>query len=197
MLRRLRAEPDPLEGCTAALMVDAGSELYTKSTAAELALAVNLAGCALIGRPLVEATGSLSNFRIQASNMRTDLNGAYRLAAKDLVDRLLGFQLPRQEQPELLVLHASSHHTSNTMQLWEQVKERLDGRCAINEIGLRNGTLSDCSGYIQFPVFFQWDIYGIILSISFNISLAVSCNQHAADRAIAVDLKCYKLIFIL
>ena len=146
MLRRLRAEPDPLEGCTAALMVDAGSELYTKSTAAELALAVNLAGCALIGRPLVEATGSLSNFRIQASNMRTDLNGAYRLAAKDLVDRLLGFQLPRQEQPELLVLHASSHHTSNTMQLWEQVKERLDGRCAINEIGLRNGTLSDCSG---------------------------------------------------
>ncbi len=146
MLRRLRAEPDLLEGCTAGLMVDGGGELYTKSTAAELALAVNLAGCALIGRPLVEATGSLSNFRIQASNMRTDLNGAYRLAAKDLVDRLLGFQLPRQERPELLVLHASSHHTSNTMQLWEQVKQRLDGRCTINEIGLRNGTLSDCSG---------------------------------------------------
>lgn len=32
------------------------------------------------------------------------------------------------------------------MDLWSQVREKLEGRCAIREIGLRNGTLSDCSG---------------------------------------------------
>ena len=57
LLLRLRADTTALEGCTAALVVDGAGELYTKSTAAELALAANLAGCALIGRPLVEATG--------------------------------------------------------------------------------------------------------------------------------------------
>ena len=54
MLSRLRREPDLLEGCTAALIVDGPGELYTKSTAGELALAADMAGCALIGRPLVE-----------------------------------------------------------------------------------------------------------------------------------------------
>ena len=48
--------------------------------------------------------------------------------------------------PELLVLHASSHHTSNTMALWEQARQRLGNGFVCTEIGLRNGTLYDCSG---------------------------------------------------
>ena len=32
------------------------------------------------------------------------------------------------------------------MDLWEYVKNRVKDRCSITEIGLRNGTLSDCSG---------------------------------------------------
>ena len=120
--------------------------LYTKSAAAELTLAANLAGCAFVGRPLVEGTGSLVNFRIQAKNLNTDLMGAYRTAARELVRQLEEASFPRQEAPELLVLHASSHHTSNTMQLWEQVRARLGDRFTFTEIGLRNGTLSDCSG---------------------------------------------------
>ena len=42
MLSRLRREPDLLEGCTAALIVDGPGELYTKSTAGELALAADM-----------------------------------------------------------------------------------------------------------------------------------------------------------
>ena len=146
MLRRLRAEPGLLEGCTAGLIADGGGELYTKSAAAELALAANLSGCALIGRPLVEATGSLQNFRVQASSLGTDLPGAYRAAARELVLRLEDFRFHKRERPELLVLHASSHHTSNTMQLWERVRARLGPDWTVTELGLRNGTLSDCSG---------------------------------------------------
>ena len=73
MLARLRREPSLLEGCTAGLIVDGAGELYTKSAATELALAVNAAGCALLGRPLVEGTGSLANFAVQAHNLGTDL----------------------------------------------------------------------------------------------------------------------------
>ena len=145
MLARLRREPDLLEGCTAGLIVDGATPLYTKSTAAELTLAANLAGCAFVGRPLVEGTGSLVNFRIQAKNLNTDLMGAYRAAAKELVEQL-NVPFARKEKPELLILHASSHHTSNTMALWEQTKARLDDAFTYTEIGLRNGTLSDCSG---------------------------------------------------
>jgi multimeric flavodoxin WrbA len=145
MLSRLRQEHGLLEGCTAGLLVDGTGPLYTKSAAAELTLAANLAGCAFVGRPLVEGTGTLSNFKIQAKNLNTDLMGAYRAAAQELVERLNGTFSPKTS-PNLLVLHASSHHTSNTMALWAAAKTRLGDRFTITEIGLRNGTLFDCSG---------------------------------------------------
>ena len=146
MLARLRKEPGLLEGCTGGLIVDGAGELFTKSAAAEGALAMNMAGCALVGRPLVEGTGSLANFAVQAGNLNTNLMGAYRHAAAELADHVEGFVFPKKERPQVLVLHASSHHTSNTIALWSRVRERLEDRCAIHEIGLRNGTLSDCSG---------------------------------------------------
>lgn len=146
MLARLRKEPGLLRGCTGGLIVDGAGELYTKSAAAEAALAMNRAGCALVGRPLVEGTGSLANFAVQAKNLGVDLMGAYRHAAAELAGQAEGFDFPKKERPEVLVLHASSHHTSNTMDLWARVRERVEGRCTIHEIGLRNGTLSDCSG---------------------------------------------------
>ena len=146
MLARVRACPDLLEGCIAGLIVDGSSELYTKSTAAELTLAANLAGCSFIGRPLVEGTGSLSNFRVQADLLHTGLEEAYLTAARELAERVMSFSPIQKERPELLVLHASTRHVSNSMDLWEQVKRRIADRCSITEIGLRNGTLSDCSG---------------------------------------------------
>lgn len=146
MLVKLRSCPDLLQGCVAGLVVDGSSELYTKSTAAELTLAANLAGCAFVGRPLVEGTGSLANFRVQADLMHTDPEHAYPACVRDLVDRLLAFSPTRKDRPELLILHASTRHVSNSMDLWEYVKHRISPHCNITEIGLRNGTLSDCSG---------------------------------------------------
>ena len=146
MLSRLRREPGLLQGCTGGLIVDGAGELYTKSAAAEAALALNLAGCALVGRPLVEATGSLANFEVQAKNLNTGRMGAYRHAAAELTQRAETECFLKKERPEVLVLHASSHHTSNTMDLWSRAREQVEGRCDLREIGLRNGTLSDCSG---------------------------------------------------
>ena len=146
LLLRLRTEPDLLEGCVSALLVDGGSEFYTKEIATELAFALNGAGSALIGRPLVEGTGSLANFRVLARSIGTDTENAYRAAAKDLISRLGSDVFPRRGSPLLLALHASSYRTSNTMQIWSGVKEELGGSCRIEEIGLRNGTIFDCAG---------------------------------------------------
>ena len=146
MLSALRRTPDLLSGATAGIIIDGLSPLYTKSTAGELALAANLAGCALVGRPLVEGAGQLHNFRIQAKNAGTDLLGAYRASAADLAQRVETAGFPAREKPELLVLHASSRATSNTLALWSHVRAHLESWCAVTEIGLRNGTLSDCSG---------------------------------------------------
>ena len=146
MLIRLRAEPHLLEGCVAGLVVDGGGELYTKSTATELTLAANLAGCTFVGCPLVEGTGSLSNFRVRSVLLHSDLRGAYFAAARELVERVRSFAPVTGDRPRLLALHASTRQVSNTMDLWERVKRRVEAYCDVEEIGLRNGTLADCSG---------------------------------------------------
>ena len=59
---------------------------------------------------------------------------------------MLDFAPPRRARPKILALHASSRSTSNTLDLWGRVRERIEGPCDIREIGLRNGTLEDCAG---------------------------------------------------
>ena len=128
------------------VLIDGPGDLFTKAVGRELVLAANLAGCAFVGRPLVEGTGSLRNFTVQAKNAGCSLEAAYPLAVSELTDRILAFARPRLARPKLLVLHASSRSTSNTLALWGLVREQLADRCAVTEIGLRSGTLVDCAG---------------------------------------------------
>lgn len=147
LLGRLRGRPGCLRGSVGGVVIDGAGDLYTKAAGRELVLAASLAGCAFPGRPLVEATGSLQNFTVQAKNAGCGLAGAYRLAVSDLAGRVLDFTPPGRERPRVLALHASSRATSNTLALWGRVRERLEAaRCSVTEIGLRNGTLEDCAG---------------------------------------------------
>ena len=146
LLGWLRSHPKSLEGWTGGVTADADSDLYTKSAARELVFTANRAGCAFVGRPLVEGTRTLSNFAIVASNLGTDLYGAYVESIKLLVKEMARSQESDKERKrELLVLHASSHKSSNTYAVWQGVKQYLTD-ISITEIGLRNGTLADCSG---------------------------------------------------
>lgn len=146
LLALLRSHPDYLTGSVAGVLVDGAGELYTKTVGRELVLSANRAGCTFPGRPLVEATGALRNFAVQAKNAGGSLKEAYRQAVGDLIDRILDFEPPKPARPKILVLHASSYRTSNTMALWSRVKQALPPGCDITEIGLRNGTMEDCSG---------------------------------------------------
>ena len=145
LLGQLRRKEGLLTGSAAGILVD-GGDLYTKSTARELALTVNQSDCTLIGRPLVEGTSDLRNFTVQAKNAGCGLEEAYRRAAADLVRRIEAFSPPKHRRPKVTVLHASSHRTSNTMALWMRIRPQLEDCCDITEIGLRNGTMEDCAG---------------------------------------------------
>lgn len=145
LIRFLRENSGFLDGFVGGVLTDSKNDLYSKSVAKDLVFAANLAGCAFVGRPLVEGTRTLSNYSIIAGNLGTDLMGAYLESAKGLVREVLETNFAKKECPKLLVLHASSHKTSNTYAIWNRVKEKLSG-IEIKEIGLRNGTLSDCSG---------------------------------------------------
>lgn len=146
LLAWLRGHPGSLRGSVGGVVIDGAGDLYTKAAARELVLAANQAGCAFPGRPLTEATGNLRNFTVQAKNAGCSLEEAYRLSVRDLAERVRAFEPPRRKRPKLLVLHASSHRTSNTLALWNACREHLEDACEIREIGLRNGTLEDCGG---------------------------------------------------
>ena len=142
----LRDHPGCLRGSVGGVVIDGAGDLYTKAAGRELILAASLAGCAFPGRPLVEATGGLQNFTVQARNGDCDLETAYCRAVSDLAGRVGTFAPPRRARPRVLALHASSRSTSNTLDLWGRVRARIEGACEVREIGLRNGTLEDCAG---------------------------------------------------
>ena len=163
LLYRLRSEPALLENSISAMIIDGDSELFTKSTATELAFAINFAGSALIGRSVVEGTGSLANLRVQAKLTGTDLSGAYRAAARELTERLLLTKPEQKDRPKLLALHASSHRTSNTMQLWNKVSEQLrDQLNNKNPIALANEAKNISTSYSIAPEFkLRYNLLGL------------------------------------
>ncbi len=146
LLRFLRKNPHCLQESCGALVVDGESELYTKQLAQEMALSANLAGCAFMGKPLVEATGSLYNQHILAAQRNLCWKDTYFSRVRELVGRLELFVPPKFHRPKLLVLHASEQGRSSTLWIWERLKALLAPHCDIQEISLQNGTIHDCRG---------------------------------------------------
>lgn len=167
ILKNMRKRGMCFSGCIGGIIVDGNSELYTKSFSRELVLSANMAGCTFVGQPLVEGTKSLQNFNIVAKNLETDNLGAYMESGHELVERIVSFKYERKEKPNILMLHASHKYSSNSLALWDEVKENLE-TCEIREISLLNGAVVDCIGcpYSQCLHFGQKEscFYGGIIS---------------------------------
>lgn len=165
ILKKIRMDRNCLKGSVGAILVDGYSELFTKSVARALTLSANMSGCTFPGKPLVEGTKSLKNFSIISKNLGVDAIEAYVESGKRLIEDLVIFnpvspkslrstpdKAPNKtdnttcEKPaNILVLHASSYETSNTLNLWEMVKNHLTDM-EIVDISLRNGSVVDCIG---------------------------------------------------
>ena len=146
MLKRIRLNRQMFRGSVAGIIVDGASELYTKSVSRHLEFSANRAGCAFLGRPLVEGTLSLRNYNIVANLLGTDNLNAYRQSVKDLAHRLLSFQPLGVKYPHILALHAGHSQRSNTLTLWQMVRQGIGDRAAVLEIPLHEGEIYDCKG---------------------------------------------------
>lgn len=146
LLRFLRRNEDCLTGSIAGVIVDGGSELYTKQVAQELVLAANMAGCTFPGKPLVEGTGSLYNQHIMAERLGLTWEETYHHRIRELAKLVSSFQAPHFEHPHILMLHASDNARSNTVWMGHEVLSRLPENCKVQEISLQNGTIHDCRG---------------------------------------------------
>lgn len=146
LLLYLRTHPEAMEGCVAAMIIDGEGELYTKHLARMLAFAANGAGCLFPGKPLLEATGSLANLHVQSRIRGMDLEDTYKAMASELTQRLIKFEAVKTAVPKVLVLHASDHKTSNTLDLCDAVRKHIETYCDIEELSLQNGTVHDCRG---------------------------------------------------
>ena len=145
MLSRLRRSTDLLSDSIGECIVPGVGEFYTKDVARDMVFAANQAGCGFLGRPLVEATGSLRYLRTQAQIGGTDEGSAFHAAVAELLSRLDGWEKPAPIR-HVLALDASQRATSNTLALWELVKAALPPEVSVEEVGLRNGAVPDCNG---------------------------------------------------
>lgn len=136
---------ESLLGSEGGLLIHSKYDLFTKSTAQSIIFWANNLGCYFSGRPLVEATGNLDNFKTMEKVYKMHLEDICLLQCRELGDRFFG-EIPKSsENKKLLVLHSSNRETSNTLTLWDMVKSQLDG-IEVNEINVGNGKIQDCKG---------------------------------------------------
>ncbi|MBQ6388905.1 MAG: NAD(P)H-dependent oxidoreductase [Mogibacterium sp.] len=147
LLEYLRGHADCLTGSVGGIIVDGGGEFYTKAIARRFAFSANMCGCIFPGKSLVEATGSLGNFHVLSKVSGKEPLVIYREQLGSLIDRILAFDMPvSKKSTRLLVVHASTRKTSNTLLLWDMIKRHLFSRMEIREISLQNGQIYDCRG---------------------------------------------------
>ena len=154
VIRFLNLNPTALEGSLGGVIIDGRSELFTKDLGRRLVFAADMAGCAFPGKPLVEATGSLANFAVNAKLWSLDLEEAYMKSCRLLIEKVADFGTGRtgrtgrteQLKPKILAVHAGNKATSNSFSLWREAAGHLEGKAEIEEISIRNGQVLDCRG---------------------------------------------------
>lgn len=134
-----------LAGTKAVLLVYSPNDFNTKSAAVDIIFQLNLLGCQFPGHPVVEAIGSLNNFKTWQKTMPMTLKAICLEQSAKLGDRLIEFNLPFIASPYIVALHSSSSDTSNTLVLWNMIKNELVN-CRVEELHVENGTILDCKG---------------------------------------------------
>lgn len=137
---------DMLKGSVWGIIIDGKDDFFTKDLGRRLAFTINAAGGTFPGKPLVEATGSLKNFKTIAGVWNVSLMEAYGKSCRLLLDKVCNFKLPESSHPSILAIHASNMKTSNSLALWNITESLIRDRADTELISIRNGQLWDCRG---------------------------------------------------
>lgn len=162
LLSQLRLHQTMLKGCIGGMVVESNSDFYGKSVATDLAFSLSNAGCALVGAPLVELTGTMKHFPPDNTpKFEVDLSDlldpksdplAPMINSVTLLARRItgpGFRgksplTGRPNLPKLLSVHSSLDEETNAMDLWGEMKDRLTPFMTCIELSLRNQSVSRC-----------------------------------------------------
>lgn len=136
---------DSLLHSEAAILIHSNYSMFTKTTAQSIVFLANNLGCSFIGRPLVEATGELENYMAMKKVYNMSLQEICLYQCDELGKRFLENNIDKNQIKKLLVLHSSNREISNTLSLWDLVKENLND-IEVNEINVGNGNVLDCKG---------------------------------------------------
>ena len=134
-----------LAGSKAAILIYSPNEYNTKSVSTNIIFQLNLLGCQFPGHPIVEAVASLENFKTWQKTLSLTLIEICLAQCTKLENHLMEFQIPQVKSPYIVALHSSSSDTSNTLGLWNMVRDELSN-CIIEELHVENGTIMDCNG---------------------------------------------------
>lgn len=130
----------------AGILVNSSNSLYTKTLTQQCVYLMNEIGLGFIGQPMVEVIRGYENF-VSWQKLFTNmtLEEICHQQVKKMAKRLYEFKTLIINQPKILVLHASSYKTSNTLMLWKMIEKHLDDY-DIQEIEIEDGKIIDCSG---------------------------------------------------
>lgn len=143
------ASPD-FDGAHAALLLNASTELYSKTFAKLAIFNLNRLGLGFIGKPLVEALPDDVNLKTWQKHLPGTRPDILKKLCSDLGYRLSLAKAEKLERLSLMVVHNSDYRTSNTLMLTHKViqrlEQRLGDRLRVEEIRLEDGTIRDCRG---------------------------------------------------
>lgn len=134
-----------LAGSEAILFVRAEGDLYTKRAAQTVIFNANRMGCRFPGHSTVESLWDLSNFKTWQKTMPMSLKEIQEEQCRRVFTRFMEYRPQCSASPKILALHASSHETSNTLMLWEAVKQHLP-QDSVETLHIENGSVVDCKG---------------------------------------------------
>lgn len=140
-----RQGEDALLGAQGVIFTISPHELYTKSYSQQLIFLANRLGCTFPGHPLIEVVKGYQNFRTWQKTMKLPLEDIAWEISRRQGRRFVGDQPPKFNKPRILVLHASSRKTSNTMMLWDMIKKHLPN-WEMEELNVDKGMVMDCRG---------------------------------------------------
>lgn len=135
---------DSLLNSEGSILIHSEYSMFTKTFAQSIIFLANNLGCSFEGRPLVEATANLENFISMEKVYNMSLEDICLYQCRELGNRFLK-KYHKSKIKNMLVLHSSNRELSNTLTLWDMVKENLSG-IQINEINVGNGKVLDCKG---------------------------------------------------
>ena len=147
MIQKLSSiNPGAIQTATGYVIVQSANEWHTKTFASWLIFVLNALGCRFMGHPVLEMTTGLNNLNQWEKTTGTARGELILQLGEKSMRRFLSFAPERfQRKPRLSVLHASSRTTSNTLSLWNLVKQHLKD-IHIEEYHVANGTVMDCIG---------------------------------------------------